>query len=353
MQGGSIMAMSPSFNSYSSSRFAEIAVKVSREFREQREELGLDELDTDFQAERFKEDEIYEEVEEFCVVGEKLHGNGGSEEAIGLQESVKEREEGDDDEEEENEEDEEDKEEEDFEFSVVCRDADESLSITADEIFSNGQIRPIYPLFDRTLLFKDGDGEESMESKMSGAGAVRIPLAKLLIEERDPVASSSSSEADELEAVPAGTYCVWTPKSAQSTPDRCKKSNSTGSSKRWRFRDFLLRSNSDGKDTFVFLAPTVPKPKKIDEKREKTEKPTTSSTTTTTTNSNSNSINSSKSPTKLRRREVEGEGSRRRSVGARDPLREEQSNEGRRPPAVVPAVQARSGRIVRQCERVE
>ncbi|KAK9108075.1 hypothetical protein Syun_024086 [Stephania yunnanensis] len=285
MQGGSIMAMSPSFNSYSSSRFAEIAVKVSREFSEQREELGLDDLETDFEAERLKDDEGYEEVEEFGVVGEKSSGSGGSEEAIERKsvQSVKEREENDEEDEENEEDEEDDEDEEDFEFSVVCGDSDESLSITADEIFSNGQIRPIYPLFDRTLLFKDGGNEgESIQSKFSGAEAVRIPLSKLLIEERDPP-SSSSSEADELEAIPTGTYCVWTPKSAQSTPERCKKSNSTGSSKRWRFRDFLLRSNSDGKDTFVFLAPSTAKPKKIDEKREKSEKPPTTTTTTTTT----------------------------------------------------------------------
>ncbi|GMH21481.1 hypothetical protein Nepgr_023323 [Nepenthes gracilis] len=34
-----------------------------------------------------------------------------------------------------------------------------------------------------------------------------------------------------------------------------KKSNSTGSSKRWKFRNLLHRSSSDGKDTIVFLTP--------------------------------------------------------------------------------------------------
>ncbi|KAK6155194.1 hypothetical protein DH2020_009442 [Rehmannia glutinosa] len=55
------------------------------------------------------------------------------------------------------------------------------------------------------------------------------------------------------ENIPAGTYCVWRPKGAdQPSPSRCKKSKSTGSaSKRWKFRD-LLRSNSEGKDSFVF-----------------------------------------------------------------------------------------------------
>ncbi|TKY60859.1 hypothetical protein E2542_SST17962 [Spatholobus suberectus] len=39
--------------------------------------------------------------------------------------------------------------------------------------------------------------------------------------------------------------------------DKCKKSNSMGSSKTWRFQEYLkLRSNSDGKDAFVLLNPS-------------------------------------------------------------------------------------------------
>ena len=67
---------------------------------------------------------------------------------------------------------------------------------------------------------------------------------------------SLSSEVDELEKVPSGTYYVWKSKATKSPPRRCKKSNSTGSSKWWKFRDFLLRSNNDGKDTLFFLTPT-------------------------------------------------------------------------------------------------
>ncbi|KAK7244164.1 hypothetical protein RIF29_38982 [Crotalaria pallida] len=73
--------------------------------------------------------------------------------------------------------------------------------------------------------------------------------------------SSSSLEVEELDGIPTGTYCVWTPKSVQSvqaSPNRCKKSNSTGSSsaspsKRWKLLDLLRRSKSEGKSTFVFL----------------------------------------------------------------------------------------------------
>ncbi|KAE9590430.1 hypothetical protein Lalb_Chr21g0319491 [Lupinus albus] len=49
-----------------------------------------------------------------------------------------------------------------------------------------------------------------------------------------------------LDAIPADTYCVWTPKSLQ--PNRCKKSNSTpstsSSSKIWKLLDLLRRTKS-------------------------------------------------------------------------------------------------------------
>ncbi|WKA09681.1 hypothetical protein VitviT2T_027304 [Vitis vinifera] len=67
--------------------------------------------------------------------------------------------------------------------------------------------------------------------------------------------SCSSSEADELEEVPPRKYCMWKPKAVESPPGRCRKNNSMGSSKRWKFREFLHRSNSNDKDTFVFLTP--------------------------------------------------------------------------------------------------
>ncbi|KAH0991665.1 hypothetical protein GBA52_003148 [Prunus armeniaca] len=64
--------------------------------------------------------------------------------------------------------------------------------------------------------------------------------------------------------VPEGTYCEWSRKPVVVAPELKNKSNSTGSSKLWRVRDLKLRSNSDGKDAFVFLNPnsttTPPKP---------------------------------------------------------------------------------------------
>ncbi|XP_077220875.1 uncharacterized protein LOC143854680 [Tasmannia lanceolata] len=151
-------------------------------------------------------------------------------------------------------------EDDDFEFAFVSCDPD-ALPITADEIFSNGQIRPIFPIFNGDLIFSDENQPEKKEAE------IRIPIRKLLNEERD---HPSSSKSKELVGLTAGSYCVWTPKSVQSapsSPDLGKKSNSTGTSKRWRFRNFHRRSSSDGKETFVFLSAGATTAKK-DEKKE-------------------------------------------------------------------------------------
>ncbi|EHA8591799.1 hypothetical protein COCNU_scaffold172286G000010 [Cocos nucifera] len=163
---------------------------------------------------------------------------------------------------------------EDFEFAFVIKDPDSGPAITADEIFSNGQIRPVYPVFNRDLLLADdgggGGGGGSVEVK-----TVRLPLRMLLIEERNAssglASSSSSSEMDELDGIPPGTYCVWTPGSVPPSPARCKKSSSTGSSLRWRIRDLVRRSRSDGKEKFVFLAAEEKNPGRSSEKKKKGE----------------------------------------------------------------------------------
>ncbi|XP_010925654.1 uncharacterized protein [Elaeis guineensis] len=161
---------------------------------------------------------------------------------------------------------------EDFEFAFVIKDPDSGTAITADEIFSNGQIRPVYPVFNRDLLLAGGGGGggsgESVEVK-----TVRLPLRTLLIEERNAssglASSSSSSEMEELDEIPPGTYCVWTPGSVPPSPARCKKSSSTGSSLRWRIRDLVRRSRSDGKEKFVFLAAEEKNPGRSSEKKKK------------------------------------------------------------------------------------
>lgn len=233
------LSQSLSFNSYSNKNLAEIADRVVEEFS----------------AENGTEENPFVEV------------NGS---LISCVEKDQEEEEG------RNEED-----DDEFEFSFVKE--SEISPVAADEIFHNGQIRPIYPLFNRDLLLNNDDFMNGSSSKSNGMveevvsarpKSIRLPLRKLFLqeEEREGNSSCSSSEADDLEGIPEGTYCVWRPK-----PDeKCKKSNSTGSSKRWKFRDLLYRSNSDGKDTFVFLTPSLKK------KENKAEKAPTPPTTTTT-----------------------------------------------------------------------
>ncbi|OWM71539.1 hypothetical protein CDL15_Pgr005726 [Punica granatum] len=144
-------------------------------------------------------------------------------------------------------------EEDDFEFVSLVENPDQVL-------ISGGYARPVFPVFNRDLLSGGGGRETSHlgEDENEDERSIMIPLKNLFLEDRD-APSCSSSEADELEGVPEGTYCVWTPRSpaVEQSPSRCKKSNSTGScSKRWRLRDLMRRSNSDGKDSFVFLTPS-------------------------------------------------------------------------------------------------
>ncbi|CAA0820899.1 Protein of unknown function (DUF1645 [Striga hermonthica] len=146
-----------------------------------------------------------------------------------------------------------------FEFSFAGRGSEMPSPVSADEIFCNGQIRPVYPFFNADLFPNRIRFGRRDEEECSAGSTVRMPLMKLFIEEREPAAattSSSSSGADELDGVPADTYCVWRPKEAAAEV-RCGKSSSVGSrSKRWRIGDLLRRSHSDGgKDRFlVFLS---------------------------------------------------------------------------------------------------
>lgn len=137
---------------------------------------------------------------------------------------------------------------EEFEFS---------LELPAHQINNQG---PVFPVFNRRQV-NDDDAEADSTS-------IRLPLKNLFLEETE-ASSSSSSEADLLESIPPGTYCVWRPRDdVVSSPASCKKSKSTGSaSKRFRIRDFIRRSNSDGKaasSSFVFLTPK--KDKIVDDK---------------------------------------------------------------------------------------
>ncbi|XP_031106037.1 uncharacterized protein LOC116010679 [Ipomoea triloba] len=244
-----LLLTSPSTDRCSDNNLVEIAERVVEEFRAEQGEAGSEFSDGDDTFSGMESDET-------LVSGE------ASEDGVGVEEEEEEKS---------------SDVEEDFEFEFAFAPRETAFSpISADEVFCNGQIRPIFPVHKRNLLI----GEEEFLNGNCNSVAVsnygvdqrisstpqpvkpRLPLRKLFTEERETLSSCSSSEADELDGVPAETYCVWRPKPAddQLSPGRCKKSNSTGSgsgsSKRWKFRDLLYRSNSDGKDAFVFLTST-------------------------------------------------------------------------------------------------
>ncbi|XP_066363461.1 uncharacterized protein [Miscanthus floridulus] len=92
----------------------------------------------------------------------------------------------------------------------------------------------------------------------------RVPLGRLLLVDRDPSPPPPPAPADDvdddegLDSVPAEMFSPWSPgwsaAAASSSPARCKKSGSTGSVLRWRPRLAVGRSQSDGKEKFVFLS---------------------------------------------------------------------------------------------------
>ncbi|TMW97846.1 hypothetical protein EJD97_004894 [Solanum chilense] len=166
---------------------------------------------------------------------------------------------------------EEEVEDEEEEFSFAC--GIDAPPIAADEVFYNGQIRPLFPLFNQSLLLSDEDLEALKEQL-----PIRPPVKNIFIQTEDnpnPGSSNSLTESEEI----VGPFCEWSKNKAieatSDNPEVCKKSNSTGFSKLWRFKDFLHRSNSDGRDTFVFLNPTTPAAK-VEEKIVRKDETTTS-----------------------------------------------------------------------------
>ncbi|KAK6123077.1 hypothetical protein DH2020_043180 [Rehmannia glutinosa] len=139
-----------------------------------------------------------------------------------------------------------------------------SSPIAAEDAFINGQIKPVFPLFNRDLFFSGEDSRSLLDSL-----PMRPPVNKVFVE----------SAPENVEA--AGPHCEWSDRKAvEASPEICKKSNSTGFSKIWRFKDLLGRSNSDGRDAFVFLnnahaqtsAAEQPAAVKVNEKKESKDK---------------------------------------------------------------------------------
>ncbi|XP_004509892.1 uncharacterized protein [Cicer arietinum] len=136
---------------------------------------------------------------------------------------------------------------EEQEFSFACTDV-QGTSIFADEIFENGKIRPILLNFDNSILLFNVPNND--------ASHVRPPLKKIFVEMSENLNSRLSGVSNEAHNEPLKNRRMIEMKAS----NECyEKSNSTGSSKLWRFRQNLnLRSNSDHKDAFVLLNPLVP-----------------------------------------------------------------------------------------------
>ena len=142
----------------------------------------------------------------------------------------------------------------DFEFSFAGAE-DTSSPVSAEEIFQNGQIRPIFPF----------NVDDKFDEATTSYGP---PVRKLFVQ-----------SAPERDDIAEGPYCAWSSseksaaKASAPAPEMSRKSNSTGFSKLWRFRDLLVRSHSDGKDAFVFLTTGKGEEKSTDtEKKVKREK---------------------------------------------------------------------------------
>ncbi|ESQ31638.1 hypothetical protein EUTSA_v10005715mg [Eutrema salsugineum] len=171
----------------------------------------------------------------------------------------------------------------DFEFAFDCPSRRFSHPIaTADEIFCNGQIRPLIPygggIANAPVYGKGGESQPTPSPPKSNLPRRHRPaLRKLMSEDRDPTSNSSSEAEEDLIGVPPETYCVWTPNQSNrggdsrdddlqglsSSPSQSKiKSHSAGFSKRWKLRNLLYaRSSSEGNEKLVFPAPV----KKSDE----------------------------------------------------------------------------------------
>ncbi|KAL2543202.1 Protein of unknown function (DUF1645) [Abeliophyllum distichum] len=118
-------------------------------------------------------------------------------------------------------------EENEEEFTFAC--GGNTSPVAAEDAFLNGQIKPVSPLFNRDLLFSE-------DSKTLHENLPAMPPVKKVFVENDDI---------------SGPYCAR--KAVEASPEVCKKSNSTGFSKMWRFKDFMGRCNSEGRDAFVFL----------------------------------------------------------------------------------------------------
>ncbi|KAM3413048.1 hypothetical protein ACQJBY_004297 [Aegilops geniculata] len=183
-----------------------------------------------------------------------------------------------------------------FEFPSLLG-SDHGSPAPADDLFADGRIRPaaFYPVFGRRASSAGDVDGLGLAPAPAPERRTRGQLGRLFLEETRAWNSSSSSSTGSsastsslssaatddgldggLEGAAPESYCVWAPggggKSSESPRlPRGGKSGSTGSSvARWRrISDLVVgRSQSDGKEKFLFLPvnPPTPPPKQQEPK---------------------------------------------------------------------------------------
>ncbi|KAK7361871.1 hypothetical protein VNO77_03960 [Canavalia gladiata] len=131
------------------------------------------------------------------------------------------------------------------EFSFACADPQGTL-IFADEIFNNGKIQPTNHPSNHSLILTVAHENDTFPIQPS--------LKKHFTEHVNSFSSGLKGRYNDNEITQKTTMVevkVWN--------DKCKKRNSTGFSKIWRFLKGLRnRSYKEGSDSIVFLNPLVP-----------------------------------------------------------------------------------------------
>ncbi|CAN7059168.1 hypothetical protein IGI04_015566 [Brassica rapa subsp. trilocularis] len=130
-----------------------------------------------------------------------------------------------------------------FEFVNIRSDYEAEASFSGD-------CDLVFPVFNQAVISKPS----AVKSDESSRPAVTTRLRDLFRRDREDSSSSSSDEEKELEGVSSEMYCPWTPgKSSNGGWRKSKSTGSSSSSRRWRIRDLLKRSYSEGKQSLSFL----------------------------------------------------------------------------------------------------
>ncbi|XP_026416288.1 uncharacterized protein LOC113311697 [Papaver somniferum] len=266
---GKAMMHCPSFSSYSSSiRFVEIAAKVIKAEEEEECTSHPHDNEQEFGFQTFSDDKTKQ-----TPIREEENDHGNDKEDKPEKTTNGEENDGED-------------EDDDFEFAFVnCSDDNASLPITADEIFCNGIIKPIFPIFNQDIakfesveeeevLLKEDKHKDTNDNATATtshkirkvSSCPRLPLGRLFLKEYSSSTSSSTSSSSETD-LDSASYCIWKPKTFTTSPDHTycpnKKSKSVGNSNKprgFRLKDLIRRSNSDISKTYVYLDNHIAQP---------------------------------------------------------------------------------------------